>query len=116
MDIAPLIMLIVLLVAVAVVALFLITVIYVLHVVSNRLGKILGAVGLVVDKTEGLQPIIREISDDLAAGQSTIEAAVARLKIRKGLHDDAQPQPQPQPQPIAATPPAYVPPSGFSNY
>jgi|GEM_PF-3916177 len=107
METAPLIMVLALVLAVVVVAVFLITVVYILHMVSNRLNKILGAVGGVVEKTEGLQPLITEIREDLLGGQATIEGAVSRLAQRKGAHAE--------PEAVGASP-AYTPPSGFSNY
>jgi uncharacterized protein YkvS len=109
MATAPLIMLLVLLTAVLVVALFLITVVTMLHIVSNRLNKILGAVGQVVENTDGLAPVVEEIADDIAAGEATIVGAVDRLKQRKGIHDGAEAE-------TVGAAPAYVPPSGFTNY
>jgi hypothetical protein len=102
-------MLIVLLLAVVVVALFLIIVVTMLHIVSNRLNKILGAVGQVVENTDGLEPIINEIAEDIGAGERTIVAAVDRLKTRKGVHDDAEAE-------AVGAAPAYAPPTGFTNY
>jgi len=105
-------MVIVLVLAVVVVALFLITVVTMLHIVSNRLNKILGAVGQVVENTDGLEPIIDEIAADIGSGEATIVGAVERLQIRKGVHDGAEAVGAS----VAPTPTYAAPPAGFSNY
>lgn len=114
MSSPQLLTLVALLLAVVAIALFLITVIAVLHVVSNRLNQILGAVGEVVEKTGPLEPIITEISDDLTAGQGTIEAAVGRLQARKGVVEESSPDREPAG--IGSSTATAPPPSGYRNY
>lgn len=102
MATAPLVTIIAVSLAIVVIAAFLITVIYVLLQVHSRLNTILGVVAGVVEKTEGLEPIIDEIRADLADGHAAIDAAVERLKVRKGV--SASPN-GPEPAGFGAGPP-----------
>ena len=74
------------LVAVLVVAGFLIAVIVELRRTHLRLITILGAVVDTVDKTDGLEGIVTEIADDLAAGQAALADCVDRLEQRLSGH------------------------------
>ena len=74
------------LVAVLVVAGFLIAVIVELRKTHLRLITILGAVVDTVDKTDGLEGIVTEIADDLAAGQAALADCVDRLEQRLSGH------------------------------
>jgi hypothetical protein len=69
-------------VAVVVVALFLIAIVVELRRTHLQLVTILGAVGETVDKTDGLRPIVEEISSDLAAGEAAFADCVDRLEQR----------------------------------
>lgn len=71
-------------VAVVVVALFLIAIVVELRRTHLQLVTILGAVGETVDKTDGLDNIVAEISKDLAAGQQALADCVDRLEQRLG--------------------------------
>lgn len=118
MEAAPVVTLIAVGLAIVVIAAFLITVIYQLYQVYSRLNTILGVVGSVIEKTSVLDPIISEISADLAGGHAAIEGAVERLKLRKGYGDATEPEPQAQPEPagVGATPATDVQSSAFKNY
>ena len=72
------------LVAVLVVAGFLIAVIVELRRTHLRLITILGAVVETAEKTDGLEAIVNEIADDLAAGQTALADCVDRLEQRLG--------------------------------
>lgn len=76
-------------VAVIVVALFLIAIVVELRRTHLRLVTILGAVGETVNKTDGLEAIVGEISADLAAGQAALADTVDRLEQRLGGASDA---------------------------
>lgn len=80
MATGPLVTLIAVFLAIAVVAAFLITVAYQLNQVHARVATILGVVDEVVEKTSGVEPVITEISGDLAAGHREIDACVERLR------------------------------------
>ncbi len=108
MEAAPLIMIIIFCLAIAVVAAFLIIVVTVLYQIWSRINTILGVVGEVVEKTEVLDPVIGEIKADLAGGQTAIEGAVERLKVRKGYSDDAAGQ--------VVTPASGPPPPAFVGH
>ncbi|HWC26940.1 MAG TPA: hypothetical protein VG474_10180 [Solirubrobacteraceae bacterium] len=103
MEAAPIVTLIAVGLAIVVIAAFLITVIYHLYQVYSRLNTILGVVGSVIEKTSVLDPIISEISADLATGHAAIEGAVERLKLRKGY--STEPERQPEPAGVGTTPP-----------
>ncbi len=82
MAAGPLVTLIIVCVAILVIAAFLITVVILLHMVGERLTKILGAVGQVVEKTDGIEPIISEIAADLQAGDRALTACAQRVSNR----------------------------------
>jgi hypothetical protein len=69
-------------VAVVVVALFLIAIVVELRRTHLQLVTILGAVGETVDKTDGLEAIVADISADLAAGEAAFADCVDRLERR----------------------------------
>jgi hypothetical protein len=71
-------------VAVVVVALFLIAIVVELRRTHLQLVTILGAVGDTVDKTDGLEAIVADISADLAAGEAAFADCVDRLEQRLG--------------------------------
>ena len=71
-------------VAVVVVALFLIAIVVELRRTHLQLVVILGAVGETVEKTDGLEAVVAEISGDLAAGQAALADCVERLEQRLG--------------------------------
>jgi len=78
-------------VAVAVVAAFLIAIVVELRRTHLQLVTILGAVGETVDKTDGLEAIVNDISRDLAAGQAALADCVDRLEQRIGpQHSEAE--------------------------
>lgn len=118
MEAAPLVTLIAVFLAIAVIAAFLITVVYQLANVFARLNTILGAVGQVIEKTEVLDPILSEISADLAAGNGAINAAVDRLKVRKGYSESAPVYDEPDREPAGVGSSADVepPPPAYTNY
>jgi hypothetical protein len=70
--------------AVVVIALFLIAIIVELRRTHLQLITILGAVSETVTKTDGLDAIVTEISEDLAAGQAALADCVDRLEQRLG--------------------------------
>lgn len=72
------------LVAVLVVAGFLIAVVVELRRTHLRLITILGAVVDTVNQTDGLEGVVNEIANDLAAGQSALADCVDRLEQRLG--------------------------------
>lgn len=72
------------LVAVLVIAGFLIAVIVELRRTHLRLVTILGAVVETVEKTDGLEGVVNDIADDLAAGQEALAACIDRLEQRVG--------------------------------
>lgn len=118
MEAAPVVTLIAVFLAIAVIAAFLITVIYQLANVFQRLNIILGVVGQVTEKTEVLDPILSEISGNLAAGHGALDGAVERLKVRKGYSDSgAAPQtPDREGGGLGTSTPVDPPPSVYSNY
>ncbi len=77
-------------IAVAVVAAFLIAIVVELRRTHLQLVTILGAVGDTVDKTDGLEAIVNDISRDLAAGQAALADCVDRLEQRIGPHSDGE--------------------------
>jgi hypothetical protein len=82
-------------VAVVVVACFLIAIVYNLRRTHLQLVTILGAVGETVQKTDGLEAVVTEISRDLAAGQAALNDCVDRLEQRLGAGpsaDDGEPE------------------------
>lgn len=119
MEAAPVVTLIAVFLAIAVIAAFLITVIYQLANVFSRLNTILGVVGTVVEKTEVLDPIISEISADLAGGNAAINDSVERLKVRKGYSEGTsavQPTDDRQPAGLGTSTSVEPPSSVYSNY
>ncbi len=72
------------LVAVLVIAGFLIAVIVELRRTHLRLITILGAIVETVEKTDGLEGVVNDIADDLAAGQSALADCIDRLEQRVG--------------------------------
>ena len=72
------------LVAVLVIAGFLIAVIVELRRTHLRLITILGAVVETVEKTDGLEGVVNDIADDLAAGQAALADCIDRLEQRVG--------------------------------
>ena len=72
------------LVAVLVIAGFLIAVIVELRRTHLRLITILGAVVETVNKTDGLEGVVNDIADDLAAGQAALADCIDRLEQRVG--------------------------------
>jgi hypothetical protein len=70
--------------AVVVIALFLIAIVVELRRTHLQLVTILGAVDETVENTDGLESIVAEISDDLAAGQAALADCVGRLEQRLG--------------------------------
>jgi hypothetical protein len=72
------------LVAVLVIAGFLIAIIVELRRTHLRLITILGAVVDTVEKTDGLEAVVSEIADDLAAGHGALADCVDRLEQRLG--------------------------------
>jgi hypothetical protein len=72
------------LVAVLVIAGFLIAIIVELRRTHLRLITILGAVVETVEQTDGLEGIVTEIAEDLAAGQGALADCVDRLEQRLG--------------------------------
>ncbi len=68
--------------AVGTIAGYLIAIVWHLRVVFRQLEVILGAVGAVVQQSDGLDEVIGEIARDLAAGQQAVEACVDRLEAR----------------------------------
>lgn len=95
------------LVAVLVVAGFLIAVIVELRRTHLRLITILGAVVETVEKTDGLEAVVNEIADDLAAGQTALVDCVDRLEQRLGARSNGSASSQ-----AAPPPPSDV----YSNY
>ena len=81
------------LVAVLVIAGFLIAVIVELRRTHLRLVTILGAVVETVEKTDGLEGVVNDIADDLAAGQAALAECVDRLEQRVGGRSDGSAQP-----------------------
>lgn len=121
MEAAPVVTLIAVGLAIAVIAAFLITVIYQLANVFQRLNTILGHVGTVIEKTEVLDPIISEISADLAGGQDAIQHAVDRLKVRKGYSEqgttrEVEPTDDRQPAGFGTSTGVDPQPSLYTNY
>jgi hypothetical protein len=90
------------LVAVLVIAGFLIAVIVELRRTHLRLITILGAVVETVEKTDGLEGVVNDIADDLAAGQEALAACIDRLESRVGGRSNGGAQP-------AAPPDVYTP-------
>ncbi len=80
--------------AVAVVALFLIAIVVELRRTHLQLVVILGAVSETVNKTDGLEAITAEISEDLAAGQAALAECVQRLEQRLGDQSGAPSEPK----------------------
>ena len=72
------------LVAVLVIAGFLIAVIVELRRTHLQLITILGAVVETVEKTDGLEGVVNDIADDLAAGQAALADCIDRLEQRVG--------------------------------
>jgi hypothetical protein len=102
-------------VAVAVVAAFLIAIVVELRRTHLQLVTILGAVGETVDKTDGLEAIVNDISSDLAAGQAALADCVDRLEQRLGPVGDPQESSRPDGVgPHEHSEPAK--PNVFSNY
>ena len=119
MEAAPVVTLIAVGLAIAVIAAFLITVIYQLATVFSRLNTILGVVGQVVEKTEVLDPIISEISANLAAGHEALDSSVEHLKVRKGYSDEApavEPTDDRQPAGLGTSTPVDPQPGVYTNY
>jgi hypothetical protein len=116
MEAAPLVTLIAVGVAIAVIAAFLITVVYQLYQVFARLNTVLGVVGGVVQQTAVLEPIISEIADDLAGGETSLVAAVDDLKRRMGHDESGEDSGRPAGAGVGLIPSAPPPPTGFSNY
>jgi len=81
------------LVAVLVIAGFLIAVIVELRRTHLRLITILGAVVETVEKTDGLEGVVNDIADDLAAGQAALADCIDRLEQRVGGRSDGGAQP-----------------------
>ncbi|MGH2917632.1 MAG: hypothetical protein ACRDLS_03395 [Solirubrobacteraceae bacterium] len=71
-------------VAVLAIALFLIAIVVELRRTHMQLVTILGAVDDTVEQTDGLEAIVAEISEDLAAGQAALADCVNRLEQRLG--------------------------------
>ena len=84
MNAAQYVLLLGVLIAVGAIAGYLISIVWHLRAVFLQLDVILGAVGAVVDRSEGLDQVIGEIARDLTAGQEAVEACVARLEERAG--------------------------------
>lgn len=82
--------------AVAVVALFLIAIVVELRRTHKQLVVILGAVSETVHQTDGLDGVVNEIADDLAAGQAALQDCVERLETRLGSGGNGTP-PSPLP-------------------
>ena len=120
MEAAPLVTLIAVFLAIAVIAAFLITVVYQLAHVFGRLNTILGVVGQVIEKTEVLEPVLSEISANLEAGNGAINAAVERLRIRKGYSESAPAPAEPdrsrEPAGIGTSSDTEPPASVYTNY
>ncbi len=95
------------LVAVLVIAGFLIAVIVELRRTHLRLITILGAVVDTVEKTDGLEGIVNEIADDLAAGQGALNDCVDRLEQRLGGQANGS---------SASAPASASPSDTYSNY
>jgi hypothetical protein len=76
------------LVAVLVVAGFLIAVVVELRRTHLELITILGAVVATVEQTDGLEGVVNEIADDLAAGQTALADCIDRLELRMGGRSD----------------------------
>jgi hypothetical protein len=93
------------LVAVLVIAGFLIAVIVELRRTHLQLVTILGAVVETVDKTDGLEGVVNDIADDLAAGQAALADCIDRLEQRVGGRSDGGGQPAPPP--VVYTPTNY---------
>ena len=93
------------LVAVLVVAGFLIAVVVELRRTHLRLITILGAVVDTVNQTNGLEGVVNEIANDLAAGQAALTDCVDRLEQRLGGQSNGG-------TPSAPSAPSDV----FSNY
>lgn len=115
MEAAPLVTLIAVFLAIAVIAAFLITVVYQLAQVFSRLNTILGVVGQVIEKTEVLEPVLSEISNELAGGHGAIESAVERLKLRKGYSEPGADADR-EPAGVGSSAPLEPPPSVYTNY
>lgn len=76
------------LVAVLVVASFLIAIVVELRRTHLKLITILGAVSETVERTNGLESVVGEISRDLAVGHGALSDCVERLEQRLGAGDD----------------------------
>jgi len=113
-------MLIAVCLAIVVVATFLITVVTLLGQIWSRINTILGVVGGVIEKTEPLAPVIREIKEGLAGGEAAIVGAVERLKLRKGYAADQESSavdPFEDRQPVGVAPSSEAPsPPAYRNY
>ncbi len=83
-------------IAVPVIALFLIAIVVELRRTYFQLVTILGAVDETVAQTDGLEAIVAEISEDLAAGQAALADCVERLEQRLNGTDNG-PAPLPSP-------------------
>ena len=119
METAQLVMLIAVILTVIVIAAFLITVVTLLGQIWSRINTILGVVGVVVEKTEPLGPVIGEIKADLAGGEAAIVDSVERLKTRKGYSEPSSTFDEDrdrEPAGLGTSSDVAPPSSPFSNY
>ena len=97
--------------AIVAVALFLIVVTFQLHMVHSRLNVILGVVVDVGNKTQPLDGVVSDITNDLVAGAAAVDQAIDRLAQRKGVErpsptgEGGAEAPMPKPATVPGPPP-----------